>query len=92
MASKASGEQDELSSSIDEAVAIVVVIPQKRGITVEPMLCLSVIGLGALEVTLQSFFVNSICLDRNMKLNASVSINCDNLTAYKDEGKLNRLI
>ena len=84
-------EQEELASSNGETASIVR-IPKKRNLTVEPMLCLSVIGLGALTVTLQSFVVNSICLDRNKKLYASDRINCDNLTAYKDEGKVNRFI
>jgi hypothetical protein len=54
-------------------------------ITVEPMLFVNVVGLGALAVTVQSFIISTVCSRRNEGSNAS-HVDCDNLSAYTEEG------
>ena len=58
----------------------------KNHLTVEPMLVLNVIAIGAMMVTIKSFTVDSLCLERNTGLNGTF-VDCENLTAYKDDGK-----
>ncbi len=76
-----SGEPPQESIDID----IRTISKRACPITVEPMLFVNVVGLGALAVTVQSFIISTVCSRRNEGSNAS-HVDCDNLSAYTEEG------